>query len=311
MSVSSSSCTPEEFAAMHSRDPALASQKPTTAPPAALRAKVCHGGPKQHRRLLASLQPVQVERIGQAVQHLDVVDQLRVQLAVADQRLEAVVVERHDGGLLRLLASLAAREEVHPPRAALEHAAEPVSRADRPEQRAARNAKLGLDLVDELVWREARPVQLVDKREERKPAQPRNLEQLARLGLEPLGGVDQHHGIVRRSERAVRVLGKVLVARRVEHVDLLAVVLVREHRARDGDASLLLQLHEVRGGPPLLALGLDSTGLRDCATVQQELFRQRGLARVGMADDCKIATPLDLIRESDVHRDTTNVPGGG
>lgn len=182
---------------MHSRDPALASQKPTTAPPAALRAKVCHGGPKQHRSLLASLQPVQVERIGQAVQHLDVVDQLRVQLAVADQRLEAVVVERHDGGLLRLLASLAAREEVHPPRAALEHAAEPVSRADRPEQRAARNAKLGLDLVDELVWREARPaarrerlgrrgkrlggaalsspVQLVDKREERKPAQPRNL----------------------------------------------------------------------------------------------------------------------------------------
>ena len=114
-----------------------------------------------------------------------------------------------------------------------------------------------------------------------------------------------------RSERAVRVLGKILVARRVEHVDLLAVVLVREHRARDGDASLLLQLHEVRGGPPLLALGLDSTGLRDCATVQQELFRQRGLARVGMADDCKIATPLDLIRESDVHRDTTNVPGGG
>jgi hypothetical protein len=55
------------------------------------------------------------------------------------------------------------------------------------------------------------------------------LNSLMRLRLDALGGVDDHHGGIRRHQRAVGVLGKVLVARRVEDVDAVALV-VELHR---------------------------------------------------------------------------------
>jgi hypothetical protein len=48
-----------------------------------------------------------------------------------------------------------------------------------------------------------------------------------------------------------------------------------------------LHLHEVRPGAPRLALGAHLTGHLDGAAEQQELFGQRGLARIGVRDDRK------------------------
>ena len=48
----------------------------------------------------------------------------------------------------------------------------------------------------------------------------------------PLAAVDDHHGGIRRHQRAVGVLGKVLVARRVQNVDAIALVLELHDRAR-------------------------------------------------------------------------------
>jgi hypothetical protein len=48
-------------------------------------------------------------------------------------------------------------------------------------------------------------------------------EQLDRLRFHALGGVDHHHRGVDRGQHAVGVLGEVLVARRVEQVDGVAL----------------------------------------------------------------------------------------
>src|SRR3546814_2492607 len=64
----------------------------------------------------------------------------------------------------------------------------------------------------------ALPVHFVDEGDDRHVAQPTYLEQLARLRLDALGGVDHHHRGVHRRQRAIGVLGKILVPRRVEQV---------------------------------------------------------------------------------------------
>jgi hypothetical protein len=63
------------------------------------------------------------------------------------------------------------------------------------------------------------------------------------------------------------------------------VVLELQHGGGDGDAALAFQLHPVRGGGPLILAGAHGAGQVDRAAVQQQLLRQRGLARVGMGDD--------------------------
>ena len=158
--------------------------------------------------------------------HLRVVDHLRVELGVADGLLELRVVEREGFQLLCLFAARAAAKQVDAVVTTVEHAFEAVAAANRPEQGAADDAELGLNLVDDLEGRERRSVELVDEREEWQPAQPRNLEplgtervrsgstsmllrvrfpppgcfthleQLPRLRLKALGAVDQHDGVV-------------------------------------------------------------------------------------------------------------------
>ena len=54
-------------------------------------------------------------------------------------------------------------------------ATEAVAAADGPEDGAAGDAELGLDLVDEVVGRPCGPVELVHEGEKRQPPQPRNL----------------------------------------------------------------------------------------------------------------------------------------
>ena len=87
-----------------------------------------------------------------------------------------------------------------------------------------------LDGVEELKRLKGGPVHLVDEGEERELAELDDVEQLERLRLEALGAIEEHNRIVRRRDRAVRVLGEVLVTRRVEQVDLAALVLKLQRR---------------------------------------------------------------------------------
>ena len=99
------------------------------------------------------------------------------------------------------------------------------------------------------------------KREQRQLALAADLEQLERLGLDALGGVEHHHRGVGGGQHPVGVLGEVAVAGGVEQVDDAVAVGELQHGRGDRDAALLLELHPVGGGRAAAAAGLDRAGL--------------------------------------------------
>ena len=88
--------------------------------------------------------------------------------------------------------------------------------------------------------------------------QAADLEELAGLLLDTLGGVEHHHRAVDRGQGAVGVplksyWAEILVARRVEHVEGEPFMLEAHHRRGDRDAALALDRHPIRAHPPPLA----------------------------------------------------------
>ena len=77
----------------------------------------------------------------------------------------------------------------------------------------------------------------------------------------------------------------------VQQVDGAAAVVELEHGGGNGDAPLLLQFHPVGGHLALLPLGLHSPCLLNRPPVEEKLFRQGGLAGVGVGNDRKIPAP--------------------
>ena len=139
------------------------------------------------------------------------------------------------------------------------------------------------------------PVQLVDEGHDRGVAHPADLHELLGLGLDPLAAVDDHQRAVHGGEDPVGVLGEVLVAGGVQEVDLEVPVVELHHRRRDGDPPLLLDRHPVaRRVPPGLA-GLDGAGELDRPAEEEELFGERRLSGVGVADDAEGPALLDLL----------------
>src|SRR5699024_4843549 len=67
-----------------------------------------------------------------------------------------------------------------------------------------------------------------------------------------------------------------------------------EHRRGNRDAALFFDVHPVRDGVPGALLALDRAGLVDGSAVEQELFGEGGLARVGVADDGERPAAFDF-----------------
>jgi len=176
---------------------------------------------------------------------------------------------------------------------AVVHAGKLLAAADRPVDGIGVDAELALDLLAELERVARLAVHLIDKGKDGDVAQSTDLEELARLRLDALCAVDDHDGAVRGHQRAVGVLGEVLMSRRVENVDAVAAVLELHDRRRDRNAALLFDFHPV-GFCRALALALDFTRLRDGSDVEQELFRQRGFTGVRVRNDRKRPAAGDL-----------------
>ena len=157
----------------------------------------------------------------------------------------------------------------------------------RPGHRAAGQAKIAFHVPDQLQRIRAGAIALVDEGDDGNAPTAADVEQLPSAFFDPLAVVEQHDGAVGGDEGPVGVFPEVLVAGGVQQVDVPARPLELQHTGGDGNAPLLLQLHPVRGGVPLGAPGLDRPGQVDRPPVEEELFRQRGLARVGVADDGK------------------------
>ena len=166
--------------------------------------------------------------------------------------------------------------------------------SDRPGDRAGADAEHFLDLVQVVERLAPEPVHLVDESEDGDPAAAADLEELAGLGFDAFRAVDQHHRRVGRRQRAVGVLGEILVAGRVEQVDAVPLMLELQHARSDGNPALPFQLHPVGGDVPLRAARLDRAREMNRAAMEQQLFRQRRLARIRMRDDRKRPPPRRL-----------------
>ena len=205
----------------------------------------------------------------------------------ADERIKRLVAQFGFDflDLLRGVAAAGALECQHLACCAVEYAAERLAVADGPVHGIGVDAQHRFDFLHE-VERVARfAVHLVHEREDGDMAQRADFEQLLRLGLDALCAIDDHDGGVRGHERAVRILGEILVAGRIEDVHAAAVVFELQYGRCDGDAACLLDVHPVGHGMLRAALALHGTGRLDAAAVQQQLLGQRRFARVGVGDD--------------------------
>jgi hypothetical protein len=144
-------------------------------------------------------------------------------------------------------------------------------------------------------------VHLVDEGDDGDVAQPAHLEQFSRARLDAARGVDDHDGGIDGRERAVGVLGEVLVAGRVEEVEDAVGVFEGHDGGHDRDAALLLDAHPVGAGGDAVALRLHLARELDRAAEQEELFRQRRLAGIRVRDDREGAAALGRRRDGDRH----------
>ena len=159
------------------------------------------------------------------------------------------------------------------------------------------DGQIFLNLVDDLEGVAAFAIHLVAKGQDRQIAQAADLEQLAGLAFHALGPVDHHDCGIHGGQRAIGVFGKIAVAGRVDQIEAVAPEIKGHGGCRNRDAPVLFHLHEIRTGAPRLALGAHLARHLDRTAKQQEFFRQRRLARIGMRDDGECPASRDLGRQ--------------
>ncbi len=258
-----------------------------------LHAEIIAGAAEEHRRALAGEHGRIVEQLARVFEHFEFLDGFlegRVVQLAAHRR----VVHAADGNRCAKLAAHRALEKMHLARLAVEHAAKIEPVADGPVHRKRADAQHPLQFVHEFERIFHGPVALVHEREDRHAALAADLEELARLRLDALRGVNHHHHRVHRREHAIGVLGKILVAGRVQQIDAVAVVVKLQHGGADGNAALFFQFHPVARRRALVFARRHRAGQLHRPAVQQELLRQRGFTRVRMRDDGERAPPGDF-----------------
>jgi hypothetical protein len=209
-------------------------------------------------------------------------------LVLRQELRDARIVRAINGIRLRVLAE---RREATAPDVI--GAGERASPADRPGERRRVERKGLLDLVEEIKRIPGFAVHLVDESNDRDVAQTADLEQFACARLDALGRIDDHDGRVDGGKGAVGVLGKVLVAGRVEQVENAIAVFERHHRGHDGNAAVALDAHPVGAGLATIGLGAHFAGELNRAAEQEQLFSQRRLARVRVRNDREGASARD------------------
>ncbi len=257
-------------------------------------AEVIDRRPEEDGSQLAAQVGVAVEGVVDPLHQFDVRTQLRrIALAHMLRQLgRREVGDLHRGGIGRQL--LVGGEEREVLLVEVVHALEGRTVGYGESQRPHADAQLALHLVQQVEGILRRTVELVDEDDHRRRTHAAHLHQLARLRLHALGAVDDDDDRVHGRERAVGIFGEVLVARRIEDVDLVAPVFEAHDGRGDRDASLALDLHEVGGRPLLDLIALDGTRHVDRTAEQQQLLGKGRLTRIGVCDHGERAPAHDF-----------------
>ena len=257
-----------------------------------LDAEVSQSGAEEYRRKPALVHGLEIELVARAGKQLHIVDE-RLILILGQQTLENGVINGH-ALRLDLVAEVRTLEGDDLVIHAVVHALEALARADRPVYGIGADAELVFDVLEQLIRVARLAVHLVDEGEDRHAAHRADLEQLARLRLDALGCVDDHDGGVRRHQRAVGILGEVLMARGIQNVDALALVAELKDGGCDRNTALLLDLHPVGNRMAAVLLALDHAGLLNRSAVQQEFLGYGRFTGVRMRNDRKCAPIFDF-----------------
>ena len=161
-------------------------------------------------------------------------------------------------------------------------------------QRPHADAQFLFHLVQQVERLLGGAVEFVDEDDHRRRTHTAHLHQFAGLRLDALGAVDDDDDRIDGRQRAVGVFGEVLVSRGVEDVDLGALVFEAHDGSGHGDASLALDLHEVRRGAFLDLVAFDRPGDVDGPAEEQQLLGEGGFTRVGVGDDREGAAACDF-----------------
>ena len=238
-----------------------------------LHTEVRQCGTKEYRGELALAHKLLIELCGRTVEQLDLIEQLCLVL-LTDKLLQLRRMNINLRRMSKLRALLRIRKGRHFSGRTVVNTLEILSGADRPVDRAGRDAKLLLNIVEQLEGVVRVTVHLIDKGKNRNMAHDTDLEQLARLCLYSFGCIDDHHGRICRHQGTVRILREILMSRCVQNIDAVAVIIKLQNRRRDRNTTLLLDLHPVGHRMPCGRLSLYGTGQIDRSAVQQKLLCQ-------------------------------------
>jgi hypothetical protein len=255
-----------------------------------LHTEVVHGRPKKDRCLGAIEIGVLVECIRGATHQIDIVAQLFG--LVTDEGVQARIVEALD----QLCRPFLGTGIEHGDRIVIKviDAAETLAHADRPGHGGGADAQHRFNLVEQVDRLAAFTVEFIDKGDDRRIAQPADVQQLDGLRFDAVDRVDDHQGRVHGRQGAVGIFGKVLVPGGVEQVDHAVAVGELHDARRHRDATLFFQLHPVTC---CVAVGLaraHGAGHLDGLAKPQQFLGNGGLAGVRVGNDRKGAAAGDL-----------------
>ena len=169
----------------------------------------------------------------------------------------------------------------------VEQLGHPLARLGRDAQDVlGRQAEYVLDLEGAAHRVRRRQVDLVQDRHDLEVVLEGLVAVGQRLGLDPLRGVHQEDGTLAGGQRAGDLVAEVDVARGVDQVEDVAVVVDPHVLGLDGDAALPLDVHGVEVLLPHEP-GVDGSG------DLEDAVRQGRLAVVDVADDGEVADALD------------------
>ena len=271
-----------------------------------LHAKVVDGRAEEHRRLATSKELFQIEGRRCVAYQFDLA--LGLVIFHAETFGISRVVDAAEDLVVATSLAFAGREDAHLLLAQIHHAVEMFAHADRPGEGHDGHAEFALDLVHQRQRILHFAVHLVDEGQDRRVACAADLQQATGLRFDAVGRVDHHQRRVDSGQHAVGVFGEILVSGGVEQIDHAVAVFHLHHARSHRDAALLFDFHPVRGRVARGFARLDRAGDLDRAREQQQLFSQRGLARVRVRNDGKSAAAQDFA--FDLGRDALGQIGG-
>ena len=145
---------------------------------------------------------------------------------------------------------------------------------DGPCQRTHMDGKFLFQLIQQVERVLRFAVHFIDKDNHRSIAHAADFHQLACLGFHTFRTVHHNDNAVHRSQRTIRIFGKILVARSIEDVDFIIVIVKLHNRSGYGYTTLLFNVHPVGRCRFLYLVTLYCTGHLNLTAKKQQLFSQ-------------------------------------